>query len=167
MKPRTCWVQIAIVNDKAEQHVYSCMPVPTADLGPSVAGFRLTNLTRNPSPVYTVVIESGGVVSCDCQQHGLAALQARRRPGRRRRGADRPGRRHVRAEALLDGVEHDFACKDDTIKNLLASVSNLTEKNALLNRQLDEATALLRETEEKLARRRRTRTPPVPLPVAA
>ena len=131
-------------------------------------GFRLTNLTRNPSPVYTVVIESGGVVSCNCPQHGLAGA-CKHADALVAAGVVPTALVAVLREQkrLLDGVEHDFACKDDTIKNLLASVSNLTEKNALLNRQLDEATALLRETEEKLARRRRTRTPPVPLPVAA
>ena len=154
MKPRTCWVQIAIVNDKAEQHVYSCMPVPTADLGPSVAGFRLTNLTRNPSPVYTVVIESGGVVSCDCPQHGFAGA-CKHADALTAAGVVPTALVAVLREQkrLLDGVEHDFACRDDTIKNLLASVSNLKEKNDLLQTLLDEAQDMMMDMERPLRRR--------------
>ncbi len=148
-QPRTCWVQIAIVNDKGEQCVYTCKPVPAAELGQSVAGYRLTNMTRNPSPVYTVVIESGGIVTCDCPQHGIASTckhcEALVAAGIVPTALVADLREQKR---LLDGVEHDFACRDNSIKNLLDSVSSLKEKNDLLQTLLDEAQDFLLDLEK-------------------
>ena len=54
---------------------------------------------------------------------------------------------------LLDGAEHDAECHDETVKNLLASVSNLTEKNALLQQLLDEAQDMIMGLEQPKRRR--------------
>ncbi len=66
MKPRTCRVVIAIANDRGASASYSLSPLPAADLGQSVAAFRLVNLTEPPFPVYTVRLALAGLASCDC-----------------------------------------------------------------------------------------------------
>ena len=85
MKPRTCFVWLWIANDKGEPCRYSVRPLPAAELSPiAVAGFRLVNLSRDPSPEYRVRLLDGGEVACNCPQfdsagackHGDALLAA-------------------------------------------------------------------------------------------
>jgi hypothetical protein len=74
MKARTCFVQVWISNDKGEKACYSLRPVPSEELlGSSVAGFFLTNLSSDQSPVYAVLVAFDGLVSCNCCQFTLHA----------------------------------------------------------------------------------------------
>ncbi len=127
---------------------------PAADLGPSVAGFRLTNLTRNPSPVYTVVIESGGVVSCNCPQQGIAGA-CKHADALTAAGIVPTALVAVLQEQkrLLDGAEEEAKRQTASVSNLLDSVSNLKEKNDLLQTLLDEAQDMMMDMERPLRRR--------------
>ena len=117
MKPRTCVIHAWIANDKGEKAVYSLRPLPPAELAEAAAGFFLTNLSRDPSPVYAVTVEIGGIVCCNCPQHNRA--------GQCKHG-----------DALLAAGVLPSA--------LLAALRNRTKL-------LDEAEAMLKESEDKLA----------------
>jgi hypothetical protein len=74
MKARTCFVQVWISNDKGENACYSLRPVPSEELlGSSVAGFFLTNLSSDQTPVYAVLVAFNGTVTCNCCQFTLHA----------------------------------------------------------------------------------------------
>lgn len=69
MKPRTCFVWVWIANDAGKACRYTVRPLPAAELSPiAVAGFRLVNLSRDPSPEYRVRLLDGGEAVCNCRQ---------------------------------------------------------------------------------------------------
>ncbi len=72
MKPRTCVVRLWIANDAGQDCRYSLRPVPPVELAQSVAAFTVLNLTKDPSPKYTVRLSMDGQAVCDCPQHGIA-----------------------------------------------------------------------------------------------
>ncbi len=65
MKPCSCVVHVWIANDKGEEAVYSCRPVPPAELAEAAAGFFLVKHS-DPSPVYAVTVGADGAVRCNC-----------------------------------------------------------------------------------------------------
>ena len=72
MNPRTFSLRLRITNDKGETAYYTVRPVAPPDLGAAVAGFLLTNFTKNPSPLYLVTLAADGQTSCSCPQFGFA-----------------------------------------------------------------------------------------------
>ena len=73
MKPRTCFLWLWIANDAGKECRYTVRPLPAAELSPiAVAGFRLVNLSRDPSPEYRVRLLDGGEVACNCRQFDSA-----------------------------------------------------------------------------------------------
>ena len=73
MKPCSCVVHVGIANEKGEEAVYSCRPVPPAELAEAAAGFLLVKHS-DPSPVYAVTVGADGAVRCNCPQHSRAEL---------------------------------------------------------------------------------------------
>ena len=59
----------------------------------------------------------------------------------------------LRAERLLDGAEEEAKGQTASVSNLLDSVSNLKEKNDLLQTLLDEAQDMMMDMECPLRRR--------------
>ncbi len=72
MNPRTCDLRIFITNDQGMTSYYRLKPLRGADLGQSVAAFKVVNSCKDPSPVYVVRLALDGQASCDCPQHNMA-----------------------------------------------------------------------------------------------
>ena len=73
MNPRTCDLHIFITNDQGMTSYYRLKPLRRADLGQSVAAFRVVNSCKDPSPVYVVRLAIDGQATCDCPQHNMHA----------------------------------------------------------------------------------------------
>ena len=109
MKPRTCNIFVYITNDQGMTSRYSLRPLPAEALGAFVAGFRLCNTSKQPSPLYAVCLAADGQVSCDCPAHNFAgrckhaerADRRRRRPLRAPRRPTGPGPAAGRACSTL------------------------------------------------------------------
>ena len=101
MNPRTCDLRIFITNDQGLTSYYRLKPLRGAELGQSVAAFKVVNSCKDPSPVYVVRLAIDGQASCNCPATQLRRqVQARRRPARRRRVARRPRRPAARADPV-------------------------------------------------------------------
>ena len=72
MNPRTCDLRIFITNDHGVTSYYRLKPLRGADLGQSVAAFKVVNSCKDPSPVYVVRLAIDGQATCDCPQHNFA-----------------------------------------------------------------------------------------------
>ena len=73
MKPRTCFLWLWIANDAGRAARYSVRPLTPCELSPlALAGFRLVNLSRDPSPEYRVRLLDAGEVACNCRQFDSA-----------------------------------------------------------------------------------------------
>ena len=61
---------MGIVNDKGADACYSLRPLPPAELGASVAAFRLVKVTDvEVQPVYVVRLSIDGQAACNCPQN--------------------------------------------------------------------------------------------------
>jgi hypothetical protein len=147
MRPRSCFVQVWISNDKGEKACYSLRPLPAEELGQSAAGFFLTKITSKDSPVYAVRVEVNGVVSCNCPQYNMtwackhsdALVASGVLPCNllsllrcRTLALDF-------AEANVQRLETESQRQGNSVTNLLASVSNLTQRCDCLQQMVDEA----------------------------
>ena len=145
MKPRTCFVRVWIATDAGAAYRYSVRSLPAAELSQvAVAGFRLVNLSRDPSPEYRVRLLDGGEAVCNCRQfdsagackHADALVAAGLLP------SAILGVLRQRTK-LLDEAEAELQQCRRNIDNLLETVKNLNERNAqLAERALQMQTAL-------------------------
>jgi|SRR5665213_1395729 len=156
MRPRSCFVQMWISNDKGEKACYSLRPLPSDELGQSAAGFFLTKLLDRsvPSPVYAVRVEVGGMVSCNCPQFGIAN-QCKHADSLVASGVLPVGLLAVLQSRtkVLDEVEVDAKRQAATVANLQSAVATLTEQRTYLEQLLEEAQDLIVRLEKPKAHR--------------
>ncbi len=163
MKPRSCRIVIRISNNKSEQNNYCLRPLGPAELGQSVAGFRLENLTQPPHAVYAVRLAVDGQVTCNCPQHPFggeckhadALVAAGLLPSALLGMIQERTKQLDAADAEAMHVAADAVHQANSITNLIATVANLKERCECLQQTLDEYQTEMVRMEKPKTRRRR------------
>jgi hypothetical protein len=140
MRPRSCFVQVWISNDKGEKACYSLRPLPAEELGQSAAGFFLTKITSKDSPVYAVRVEVNGVVSCNCPQYNMtwACKHSDALVASGVLPCNLLSLLRLRTK-LVDKIEADAKKQAATVANLSETVERLTARADCLQQMVDEA----------------------------
>jgi hypothetical protein len=154
MRPRSCFVQVWISNDKGEKACYSLRPLPAEELGQSAAGFFLTKLADS-SPVYAVRVEVNGVVSCNCPQYNMtwACKHSDALVASGVLPCNLLSLLRLRTK-LVDKIEADAKKQAATVANLSETVERLTARADCLQQMVDEAQDEIVRLDKPKARRR-------------